>query len=134
MPIKYTIYPEKSLVVERFMGRITAAEAQAAMKAIWADPAYEPSFDGIVDLTDATFAMSRSDMVNISELLLQSPRAGAGRLAIIASKPIETAFSFLFQSNTSLKRNVAVFSTWASVREFLNLPESLVVQVTSARK
>jgi hypothetical protein len=125
MPFEYTIFPKDGLVLERFTGRVTLAELHELMDVLWADEAYQKTFDTIVDLTEAAFDLDRHDMASLTEFLGDAPDAGTGRVAILASKPLETALGFLFQSNIAMQREVAVFSTWASVREFLDLPASI---------
>ena len=129
MPIEYVIYPEQQLVVERFHGRITAAEIEQVTKEVWAEEAYDRSFDGVIDMTGAELDITRPDILALGELLFSAPMASKGRIAIIVDQPVETALSFVFQSDMALKNEIAVFSTWASVRNFLDLPAEMANQL-----
>ncbi|HMB93651.1 MAG TPA: hypothetical protein VKP65_22560 [Rhodothermales bacterium] len=61
MRLTYTIFPEQRLFLERFKGRVTAQDVQHFLEEIWADEAYDKSYNGIVDLTDAQLDMNRSE-------------------------------------------------------------------------
>lgn len=132
MPLKHKIFPAQRLVLVRLRGRVTAKDVQPFMVAIWADEAYDKSYDQIIDLTEAQVDMAWSDIADITALLFQSPQASDGRFAIIASKPLEVALSYLFQANMSLKNDIAVFSTWEAVRDFLDLPLSMMEHLVHA--
>jgi hypothetical protein len=130
MSLAYTIFPEQRLILERFKGRVTAQEMRQFIEEVWADEAYDKSYNALVDLTEAQLDMKRTDIAAISAFLFMSPDASEGRVAIIASQPIEMALSFLFQSNIAMKNDVAVFSTWESVRDFLRLPDTMTKHLT----
>ena len=130
MPIEYRIFPEQGLVVERFLGRITVEELEQVTKQIWADDAYENTFNGLFDLTNAELDMSRNEVLAFCQMIFSAPSATSGRVAIIVNKPVETALSFLFQSDLAVKNEVAVFSTWDSVRAFFELPEEVTAQLS----
>jgi len=129
MPFEYKIFPEQHLILERLWGRVTALELKQFTKEIWADEAYDKSYSGIIDLTEVEFDMKQGEIMAFIEFLFTSPDASEGRVAIVVSRPMETALSFLYQSKTAMKNDVAVFSTWESVQDFLHLPDTMVRQL-----
>ncbi|HMB94345.1 MAG TPA: hypothetical protein VKP65_26085 [Rhodothermales bacterium] len=130
MPIEHQIYEEYRLIHERIWGHVTAQDLVAYARVIWADEAYDKLFDGFIDFTGAELDMNSRDFLAISEFLIASPDANDGRLAILASTPTEAAFSFVLHAKLKMKKELAVFTSWESVREFLDLPPSVMENLT----
>lgn len=131
MAFTYTIYTEHELILERYAGHLTALDIQQYLKQLWADEAYDKSYRVIVDIMQAELVLTRQEVMEISKFLFDAPEAGGGWLVIIATRPVELALSFLFQSQsaTMQKYKLGIFSTWEAVVEYLDLSPSAVKDI-----
>jgi hypothetical protein len=66
VPLHYTIDRERRLVISVAHGRLTFAEVDAHQQGLLADPAFDPTFDQIGDLTRVTDLALKPDEVRIA--------------------------------------------------------------------
>ncbi len=127
--LEYMIAPEKRLVFERLRGPVSPQDLITLMQQIWSDPSYDRSFNGIVDVRESILDLNPSSLESFAQLILASESASVGRFAIISSKPIETALSFLIAKKLNKGGSISVFSTWDAVVAYLGLPESMLAEL-----
>lgn len=115
----YAIFPEKRLIVQRYVGAFSLAELQASAERLWADSGYSPSYDVLSDLTSASIGLSAAEARRFAEFVNSHPRKGEGRLAAVLSSPTETALALLFQRLVSARAQMEVFCTWEAACAYL---------------
>ena len=94
---------------------------------------YNKSYDGIVDIRHASLDMSRSNLESFARLILASESASEGRVAVISSKPVETALSYLLAEKLTGGAALSVFSTWEAVAGYLDLSGSVLAEFVDER-
>ena len=119
--IDYIILSEQRLIIERLRGHVSLTGLEMVTERIWQDPAYDKSFSIIVDMREAELGLDRQDVQALSDLILSSGDASHGAVAILSTKPVETAMSYLFSKRLATQNPVAVFSTWDAVGRFVSL-------------
>tara|TARA_B100000678_G_scaffold253175_1_gene229582 strand:- start:64 stop:498 length:435 start_codon:yes stop_codon:yes gene_type:complete len=124
--IDYIILSEQRLIVERLRGHVSLTEVEEITERIWQDPAYDKSFSIIADIREADLGLDRQDIQALSDMILSSEDASQGTVAILSTKPVETAMSYLFSRRLATKNPVAVFSTWDAVGRFVSLSPSML--------
>ena len=100
---------------------------------IWNDELYDTSYDGIIDIRHASVDMGRSNLESFAQLILASESASEGRVAIMSSKPVETALSYLLAKRLTKGGGISVFSTWGGVTGYLGLSESVLTELAGER-
>ena len=100
---------------------------------IWQDPAYDKSFSIIADIREADLGLDRQDIQALSDMILSSEDASQGTVAILSTKPVETAMSYLFSRRLATKNPVAVFSTWDAVGRFVSLSAPMLEVLAEGR-
>lgn len=131
--LRYAIFPEKMLLVERMSGPVSYQDVVVLTKEVWGDGLYDKSYDGIIDIRQASIDMGHSGLESFVQLLLASESASEGRVAVISSKPVETALSYLLANKLTKGGSVSVFSTWGGVAAYLGLSESVLAEIADER-
>lgn len=131
--VDYTILSEQRLIIERLRGHVTRSGLEEVTERIWRDPAYDTSFDSIIDVREADLDMDLQDVKALSGLILASGDASQGTIAILTTKPVETALSYLFSRRLATQNPMAVFSTWDAVGRFLSVPASMLEVLVDAK-
>lgn len=98
MRAHYEILPERGLVLETFEGRVTVAALVPFFQSLYADPAWDPSFDGLADLTAATIDMDFDDMTKLVGYMRSSGSASRGRWAFVVGSTLNLGMSRMFQT------------------------------------
>lgn len=119
----YTILRERRLVLCRYRGYVTLADIKQGVETLWSDPAYDPSFNGIVNLDGVT---TRAGLDELKALLgfFQTRNASSGRWVVVFSEPKPTTLGMLFKAAWSGPFHIEVVSTWEAACRVLkvNLP------------
>lgn len=122
MAAQYThsILAGHRVIIQRYRGPVSLADVQSSTTKLWADPAYDRTFDGISDLTQSTAAASVQDVKALHELVSRSAHCSTGRWAVITNDPAITALTILY-SKICPQPSIAVFSTWSAACSHLHV-------------
>ncbi len=119
--------------MERLSGPISYLDLVSLTEEIWNDELYDKSYSGIIDIRHASIDMGHSSLMSFAQLILASESASEGQVAVISSKPVETALSYLLAKKLTKGGVISVFSTWEGVVAHLGLAESVRTQITDER-
>jgi hypothetical protein len=131
--LEYAILPCDRLILERLSGPISYQDIVSLTEKVWSDEKYDKSYDGIVDIRHASLDMTRANLELFARLILASESASEGRVAVISTKPVETALSYLLADRLTEGAALSVFSTWEAVVGHLGLPESVLAEFADER-
>jgi hypothetical protein len=85
MPVRYVIDRERRLVVTTAWDRVTYAEVKAHQDQLLSDPAFNPEFDQLIDVTSATaWEIATDDLRMLARRKVFSPTS---RRAWLATMP-----------------------------------------------
>ncbi|HRE91832.1 MAG TPA: hypothetical protein PK095_22120, partial [Myxococcota bacterium] len=62
MKARYEIFPERRLVIETFEGSVTLKALVPFFQGLYADPTWDPAFDGLADFSAAKIDMDFDEM------------------------------------------------------------------------
>jgi hypothetical protein len=135
MKFSYTIDQGNRIIFQNYSGRFTADQVIASVRALWADPLYDKTFGGIVDITGMEAGKDLADLHALIRFLADNRhQISTGRWAVITTSPIATAGAFFYQHAMAGKHPFDVFSTWEAASNSLHwfaprpeLPEHAVV-------
>ena len=120
----FTILREQRLILLRFRGYVTLADIKLGAEQLWADPAYNPSFNGIVNLEGVT---TRAGLDELQALIgfLQRRNPSIGQWVAVFTEPKSTTLGLLFKAAWPGPFRLEVVSTWEAACRFLDvrLPE-----------
>lgn len=116
----HTILPEQRLILCRFRGQVTLADILRGVEALWADPAFNPEFNGIANLEGVT---TRAGVEDLQALIafFEKRNASRGRWAVVFSEPKPTALGMIFKAAWPGPFNIEVVSTWEAACRFLHV-------------
>jgi hypothetical protein len=118
----YQIIPERRLILQRLAGPVSLPELRAATERLWADPAYSPDYDGIVDLSGANTAkVSIDDLRVLIDLMLRSRHTSTGRWCAVAAGPLTTACAMIYRQALAARHSLEIFSSWEAASRFLGV-------------
>ena len=120
MPYSHTVNPAKRIIIQRFDGTLSLATVCEGTEKLWADPGYNPAFDGITDLSRAVVSGNVEDVRALSRFIANSQRASTGRWAVVTNDPKITAFVLVF-GRLLAKPSLSVFSTWAAATAYMQV-------------
>ena len=116
MPYRHLLRPEYSLGVIRFTGLVDGADLLHAMRALYLDPVWEPSFSAVWDFREVgqliLFPSDITDLLALFEEL--KPRLDSvGRTAVLARRQIDRIMSRLIlrQRERHIVRATKLFFT-----------------------
>ena len=116
----YSIRPAQRLCLMRFYGNVTLTDITRGIEQLRADPAYDPFFNGIVNLEGVT---TRAGLDELRALIafLQKRRSSAGQWVVIFTEPKPTALGMMFKAAWKGPFNIEVVSTWEAACRFLRV-------------
>lgn len=120
MPYSHTINPKRRIIIQRFDGTLSLAAVYEGTEKLWADPQYDPTFDGITDLSHSVANGSVEDVRALSRFVINRSKASTGRWAVVTNDPKITAFVLVF-SRLTTKPSLSVFSTWAAATAYMQV-------------
>jgi hypothetical protein len=121
MKFSYDILPERHLAILRFKGSITLKDVLGGIRQLWADPRYQPAFDGIVDLEGVTTQARIGDITALIVFLQQEKSTSQGRWAAIFTEPKPTALALIFKVACHAAFTLEVVSTWEAACNFVRV-------------
>ncbi len=119
MTYQQLILPELRCIASRFIGPGTWQDLTRASELLWTNPAYDRSYDGIMDLTRAQIAVNTSDIPAMVSFYRNSSTS-TGRWAVIVTDPKSTAFSLLFKTAAVAQPWIEIFASWENASRFLH--------------
>jgi hypothetical protein len=119
MPADYTIDSARRVLVVRFWGRLSRSDAIAIRSRLRADPAFDPSLNDLVDLTDVTaIDLTAEDLQHFGG----TPLARGIRYAVVATTPLTYGIARVFQAyRESQGAPIEVFHDRASAERWVGL-------------
>ncbi|KAB1064434.1 hypothetical protein [Salibacter halophilus] len=129
MPAKFEIFPKDEFILEVFDGKVFFNDIIEVTQKIWSHPDYDAEFDGISDLSKADVKLSRDEMNQFIKAIEESQKRVSGKLAIIASKPLATAFAILFEKKVKFNPGVKVFTTHDGAIHYLGKDSSFLKRI-----
>jgi hypothetical protein len=120
VPYSHTINPNKRIIIQRFDGILSLAAVCEGTERLWADPHYDPAFDGITDLSHSVVKGTVDDVRALGRFITGRANASTGRWAIVTNDPKATAF-VLVLSRLMTRPTLSVFSTWAAATAFMHV-------------
>ena len=116
----YAIHAEPSLVVARFAGSVNSADILRFFAQLDADPAYERSMNGLVDLREALPALEPEELKGLADDAVER-KLKRGRWALLVEQPRATALSMLYTKAVAARYRLKVFSTLDGLSEYLGI-------------
>ena len=119
MKFTYEILPERRVILQRYAGSFSLADLLASTQRLWDDPLYSRSYDGIVDLSATSVAISMNDLRSLIGFLRTSERTSTGRWGAVANSPLVTACAMIYQRAIAPVHEFEVFSTWDAACDYI---------------
>lgn len=116
----YRIDSKRRFIDSRYEGEFDMDSFLSGFGAVTGDPAFDPDFDVLVDLSRCRLRVRPRDIPNISELYDAKYEGGRGRTAILLNDPMVTALAMLFQKRVR-SRETRLFSTREKAMEWLGV-------------
>lgn len=116
----YVILPEKRLILVRFKGHVSLTDIKRGTEALWADPAYNPRYDGIVNLEGVT---TRAGLDELQALIgfLQQRGSSHGQWVVVFTEPKTATLGVFFKAAWRGSFNIEVVSNWEAACRFLRV-------------
>lgn len=116
----YSLMPAQRLCLVRFSGNISLGDITRGMQQLWADPGYDPLFNGIVNLEGVT---TRAGLDELQSLIsfLKNHRSSDGRWVAVFSEPKPTALGMMFKAAWKGAFNIEIVSTWEAACRYLHV-------------
>lgn len=125
MPVSYSIDPRRRLVVNVASGVLTAEDMRNLQSRVAADPAFQPTFSQLFDMTAVTeVAITASQLQALAEATLFAP---ATRRATVLRKTVLVGMARMFQAHIRDRGDFfQVFDTRAEAEKWLDAPSGAV--------
>ena len=124
MNYEHQIFLSNRLAVVRLHGSVTAETIMRCAEDLYADPAWDPSFNSIWDVREiAELIIMPEDIARLVNLSAEmTGRAGSGRRAIVVARALEHGIATLFSYRAKpLGRETRVFWSIDEAREWLDV-------------
>lgn len=120
MPVSYSVNPVLRMVFTRAEGILTEPETTDLYRKIKADPAFDPGFSQLCDLTVVEEIQTSAPFLR--ELARQSIFAHGARRAFVTSQLFHFGLARMLQSFCELEgTEIGVFKSMAEAEEWLGL-------------
>lgn len=93
----FLVLAEHELVLEEFVGPITAKNLPAFLNTLWSDPTIQPHFNGIIDVRRARLEMTPQEVKAFMKEENEDDSRANGIAVLIAEAPNSVAISMLYQ-------------------------------------
>lgn len=118
MAYTYSIDPRQRLVVSRASGVFTPDDVLAVRRDVARDPAFDRTYDQIIDLTDA--AELRFDYGAMLSVAASSLSQSFVRRAIVARTPEQYSLACIFQvASEQSGQRIDIFATFDEAAEWV---------------
>ena len=120
MPARYALHPEAGFVEEVLEGEVALAELREVLAELFADPGWDPGFDGLVDLSAGRLHLSHVEVGAIAQQLSADRSASRGRWAFVLGDPVNHGIVRMFASmSENPPREVRIFPDRRGAVEWL---------------
>jgi len=85
MNARYVLHPDAGYIESTFEGTVTLVEMGLHIQQVWADPAWNPGFSGIMDFSRARIELSDDEIRSLTKSMTRDPRCSFARWAIVVS-------------------------------------------------
>lgn len=109
-------------MIKVITGEITIDEMIEESEEFFADPMFDKSYNGVMDLRRATTRVSKLDFFKYSQYLDRSGNMEFARWAVITNSPLVVALSQIHQRISKLGSHVGVFGTVERASIFIKRP------------
>ncbi|AOS45415.1 hypothetical protein Verru16b_02496 [Lacunisphaera limnophila] len=116
----YRILTAQRLCLLRFSGSVSLSDVTRGVVQLWADPDFDPFFNGIVNLDGVTTRAGLGELQSLIDFL-QKRSASAGQWVVVFSEPKPTALGLMFKAAWLGPFNIEVVSTWEAACRFLDV-------------
>lgn len=85
MKARYTLHVDEGYIESEFEGAVTLVEIGLHIQQVWADPAWNPAFSGIMDFSRASVELSDDEIKSLMKSMVRDPRCSFAKWAIVVS-------------------------------------------------
>lgn len=85
MKASYSIHAGQGYVEIRIEGSVTAASMLGHIETVWSDPAWSPTYNGLIDFAAATLDMTDAEVEGLAKGMAADPRCSLGRWGFVVS-------------------------------------------------
>lgn len=118
MPYSYSIDARRRLVVSRASGVFTPEDVVAVRELVARDPAFDPTYDQIIDLTEATDL--KFDYDTMLAVAASSLSQSFVRRAIVARTAAQYSLACIFQvASEQSGQRIDIFATFEEAAEWM---------------
>jgi len=128
MAMRYKYFPERGLLVDVLSDEISLADVKALFRELQQSKHFKSVDRVISDISKAQFRIKISDVDEFIRVLNETDRVVDFRWAILSTKPLPTAFSYLVSLAPAFRNKLGIFSTIEGCIKYLNIrfdPEEL---------
>jgi len=115
MKASHRIHADSGYVHITLEGAVTLPDLAQHVQVVWADPAWNPSYDGIVDCSNASLAISETELQALAMGMQKDPRCSLAKWAFVVS----TAAAF-----AKVRKVEHVADPKSTLRIFFDLPSA----------
>lgn len=122
MKSRYTLHVEQGYVESVFEGPVTLVEMGLHVQEVWGDPAWKPTFNGLLDFSRASVDMTDDDMRALMKSMLRDPRCSLARFAFVVATAEEFAMIRKFDILTEALSTIRIFFNRSEALQWLLHP------------
>ena len=126
MHYSYQIYSEQRLLIVTIQGEFTVEKLMIESQRMIEDPEFDTSYEGIVDMREATANVSKVEMLGFADIMEQTGIFSIKtKWAFITTDPVVLTLSETYKNRLNQGDDTQVFSTAEAAVDFLDKPEAL---------
>lgn len=125
---RYIIHPSHRYLEEIVSGTVTLPEMKNFLLEAMADPAWDPEFNVLVDLTEAQIDISFDEMSNLTGMLRNDARASRGYCALIVSNTLGYGMARMFEALSDDRVTVQIFQDRQAAESWIRKATHLIRQ------
>jgi len=115
----YEIHADRGTAVVTVDGSVTLPEFGAFAETIWSDPAWKPTYNGIIDFSAARIDLSEREVGEMTKAMATDPRCSFGRWALVVSTSADFAKLRKVDPGADLKSTLRIFFDRRSAEAWL---------------
>ena len=121
MKLTYYLSKPDRLILERLEGKIDIEATFAAFQQLWKDPAYDRSFDVLMDIQEIDLQFGREEITSLVQFFSSMEEAAKGKIVAVIDAPIETAIGMMYQMKMGSEDALKIFTTLEDAFAFLGI-------------
>lgn len=127
MKFIYTILPHKEAILCKLTGSINYEIFVKALRHAWSHPDYQPEFNTLVDLREASVDLTTAEISSLIEMLVKTKAAPKAKFTLVVDRPFEAALAMIFESKLVKAMNSKNFTDLESAADFISVtPEEVL--------